>query len=81
MSETFAMEVLARCDGAELIKTETEIGYDPPSSKKTDLLVSFDDVRIGVSVTERSYSPSTGLTTRQMPKSWNANWTRFSKAR
>lgn len=49
-SEAFAFEVLHRCEGAELIKTETFVMYDPPSSKKTDILVEIDGLRIGVSV-------------------------------
>lgn len=49
-SEAFAYEVLHRCEGAELIKTETFVMYDPPSSKKTDILVQIDGLRIGVSV-------------------------------
>lgn len=51
LSEAFAFEVLARCEGATLVKSETEIVYDPPSSKKTDILVSIDGIKVGVSVT------------------------------
>lgn len=51
LSEAFAFEVLERCEGAVLVKSETEIDYDPPNSKKTDILVEIDGVRIGVSVT------------------------------
>lgn len=50
-SELFAYEVLHRCEGAELLKTETEIDYVNPMGKLTDLLVSIDGLRIGVSVT------------------------------
>ena len=50
LSEAFAFEVLARCEGAALIKTETEIGYDPVTSTKTDMLVEIGGTRIGVSV-------------------------------
>ena len=39
LSEAFAFEVLARCEGASLIATETEISYTPVSSAKTDFLV------------------------------------------
>lgn len=49
-SEVFAMEVLARCELAALLKTETEIVYDT-EGKKADLLVSIDGAPIGVSVT------------------------------
>jgi len=51
ISETFAFEVLARCEGAQLLKTETEIGYIPEDSKKTDILVAFAGTKVGVSVT------------------------------
>lgn len=51
-SEVFAYEVLHRCDGATLLKTETEIVYTNPQGKITDLLVQFDQgLKIGVSVT------------------------------
>lgn len=49
-SEAFAFEVLHRCEGAELIKSETEIVYDAAGGM-TDMLVRMDDVPIGVSVT------------------------------
>ncbi|MGN6109727.1 MAG: hypothetical protein ACTHU0_31760 [Kofleriaceae bacterium] len=49
-SEVFAFEELARCELASLIKTETQILYDVPNSKKTDILVGIDGVKIGVSV-------------------------------
>lgn len=49
-SEVFAYEVLARCERAALLKTETEIDYNS-EGKITDLLVDIDAVRIGVSVT------------------------------
>jgi hypothetical protein len=49
-SEAFAFEVLHRCEGASLVKTETEIVYDTVGSL-TDILVSIDGMRIGVSVT------------------------------
>src|SRR6185436_17398087 len=50
-SEVFAFEELARCELAGLIKTETEIEYTDPNSKKADLLVTIDGHPIGVSVT------------------------------
>jgi len=50
-SEVFAFEVLHRCELADLLKTENEIVYDDPMSKKADLLVSIDGHPIGVSVT------------------------------
>jgi hypothetical protein len=55
LSEVFSYELLARCEGAALLKTETEIAYDDPGSKITDLLVEIDGLRIGVSVT-RAYA-------------------------
>lgn len=51
LSEAFAYEVLYRCEGAVMLKTETKVEYDPVSSKKTDILVEIDGLRIGVSVT------------------------------
>jgi hypothetical protein len=49
-SEVFAYEQLARCELAPLVKTETEIVYDT-AGKITDLSVSIQGVKIGVSVT------------------------------
>ncbi len=49
LSELFAFEHLARCEGATLLKTETEIVYDT-TSKKTDILVRLEGHNIGVSV-------------------------------
>jgi len=58
-SEVFAYEVLYRCDLAELLKTEGEIGYQDPNGKKTDLLVEIEDHRVGVSVIRAvSYPPN-----------------------
>jgi hypothetical protein len=50
-SELFAFEVLQRCEGAVLLKTETEVEYVDSMGKLTDLLVSIDGLKIGVSVT------------------------------
>lgn len=50
-SEVFSFEMLHRCEGAELLKTETEIQYQTPSGKITDLLVEIDGLKVGVSVT------------------------------
>ena len=49
-SEIFAFEMLARCELAELLQTETEVVYDNPQGKKTDLVVDIEGVRVGVSV-------------------------------
>ena len=51
LSETFAFEVLARCEGATLVATELEVDYDPAESAKTDFVVAIDDRIVGVSVT------------------------------
>lgn len=49
-SEVFSYEVLHRCELAELFATETQVTYTPPTSKKTDLVVSLEGEVIGVSV-------------------------------
>lgn len=49
-SETFAFEVLYRCEHAELFATETQVTYTPSTSKKTDLVVTLEGQVIGVSV-------------------------------
>ncbi|MFN0248520.1 MAG: hypothetical protein ACKV2T_16630 [Kofleriaceae bacterium] len=51
MSEIFAFEQLARCEGATLIAPEAQIMYIDQGGKKTDILVSIDGHTIGVSVT------------------------------
>lgn len=50
LSEIFAFEELGRCEGATLLKTETEIVYDT-ASKKTDMEISLMGHKVGVSVT------------------------------
>ncbi len=57
LSEIFAYEQLARCEGAAFLKSETEITYDPPTSKKTDLEVMMGTHKIGVSVTRAFKGP------------------------
>lgn len=49
-SEVFAFEMLARCELATLVATEIQIVYAPTTSKKTDILVGIDGLKIGVSV-------------------------------
>lgn len=49
-SEIFSLEVLTRCEGATLVKTETEVVYDVAGSI-TDILVEIDGMKVGVSVT------------------------------
>jgi hypothetical protein len=53
-SEIISYEVLYRCELAELLKTEAEIIYQSSMGKKTDLLVTIDAFKVGVSVT-RAY--------------------------
>lgn len=57
-SEVMSFEVLRACEGARLLKTETEIAYgEDTTGPKTDLLVEIDGAKIGVSVT-RAYRPT-----------------------
>ncbi|MCO4745567.1 MAG: hypothetical protein KC912_12315 [Proteobacteria bacterium] len=56
-SEAIAMEVLARCELATLIATETEIAYIDQGGKKTDLLVDAYSRGVGVSVTRAYHFP------------------------
>lgn len=59
-SEVMSFEVLHACEGATLVKTETQIDYYPSdggAASITDILVSIDGKRVGVSVT-RAYKPS-----------------------
>lgn len=55
-SEIFAYEELARCETADLLKTETEIVYDT-AGKITDLEVTIGGEKIGVSVTRAQTFP------------------------
>ncbi len=59
-SEVMSFEVLRYCEGAKLLKTETEVTYLPVSdggaASITDILVEIDGKRVGVSVT-RAYKP------------------------
>lgn len=59
-SEVMAYEVLYHCDMAALAATETEVMYAPPDDAGpntiTDLVVTIDGMRVGVSVT-RIYRP------------------------
>lgn len=58
ISEAFAFEVLALCEGASFVKSETTIVYDPPTSKKTDILVAIAGQQVGVSVTRAVSFPA-----------------------
>ncbi|HEY4055339.1 MAG TPA: hypothetical protein VGM39_01980 [Kofleriaceae bacterium] len=51
ISELFAFEELARCEGATLLETETEVHYTNMDGKRTDLLVMMRGKKVGVSVT------------------------------
>lgn len=51
-SEAFAFEVLHRCEGAELVASETMVHYETSTPGAiADLLVSIDGSQVGVSVT------------------------------
>lgn len=56
-SEVFSFEVLARCEAAALLKTETQIEYVPNPASITDLLVEIDGLKVGVSVTRAYRGP------------------------
>jgi len=59
-SEVMSFEVLHFCEGATLLKSETQISYEPPSDAGantiTDILVEIGGAKVGVSVT-RAYHP------------------------
>lgn len=61
-SEVMSFEVLRYCEGATLVKTETQVTYDPPDGPITDILVSIGGQRVGVSVTRAYKPPSQTLT-------------------
>ena len=56
LSEVFALEQLTRCEGATLLKTETEIVYSTPG-KITDFESEIQGHKIGVSVTRAETFP------------------------
>ena len=58
LSEVFSFEVLARCEMATLLKTETQILYTV-AGKITDLLVEIDGKKVGVSVARAVKFPRT----------------------
>jgi hypothetical protein len=49
LSEVFAFETLARCEGASLVKTESQIVYDQAGAT-TDFLVAIAGSKVGVRV-------------------------------
>lgn len=51
LSEAFSFEILRRCFGAKLVKTEMAIEYWWPHWKKTDYSCRMGEVKVGVSVT------------------------------
>jgi hypothetical protein len=59
-SEVMSFEVLHFCEGAKLLKSETQIAYQPPddagANTITDILVEIAGSKVGVSVT-RAYHP------------------------
>ena len=59
-SEVMSFEVLHFCEGATLLKSETQISYQPPDDSGantiTDILVEIGGSKVGVSVT-RAYHP------------------------
>jgi hypothetical protein len=57
-SEAIAVEVLVRCELAELLKTEGEIAYKDAGGKKTDELVLIDGRKVGVSVVRAFHYPA-----------------------
>ncbi|MBX3185531.1 MAG: hypothetical protein KF819_00895 [Labilithrix sp.] len=65
-SEVMSFEVLRYCEGAALVKTETQILYAAPDgvgpNSITDMLVSIDGKKVGVSVTRAYKPPSQPLT-------------------
>ena len=65
-SEVMSFEVLHHCEGASLLKTETEIAYQPPNDSGantiTDLSVEIAGKKVGVSVTRAYRPPSQTLT-------------------
>jgi hypothetical protein len=57
-SEIFAFEMLYRCETATVLQTETEIEYDDPNGKKTDLIIAINQQYFGISVTRAfNYPP------------------------
>ena len=65
-SEALSYDVLYRCEGAELLATETEVDYVDDNGKKIDLLVAIDGLQLGVSVTRAyGYPPEDPYTVEQ----------------
>jgi hypothetical protein len=64
-SEVFSYELLKRCELATLLKSEGEIKYKDAGGKKTDLLVTIDGRKVGVSVTRAFHFPPSNPYTEQ----------------
>ncbi len=63
LSKVFAFEVLARAEGAALLKLGDEITYADPGGKKADFMVEIRGVKIGVTVTRAfAYPPGNPYT-------------------
>lgn len=58
LSKAFSFDMLARCEGATLLKSEDEIIYTDPTGKKATMLIQIDGRKVGVSVT-RAFSVPT----------------------
>ncbi len=58
LSKAFSFDMLARCEGATLLKSESEITYTDPAGKKTTMLVQIDGRKVGVSVTRAVSVPT-----------------------
>lgn len=58
-SESIAVDLLYRCELANLLKTEREIVYVDKNGKKTDALVTIDGRKVGVSVVRAFHYPPT----------------------
>ena len=57
-SEIFAFEMLYRCETATVLQTETEIEYNDPNGKKTDLIIAINQQEFGISITRAfNYPP------------------------
>ena len=56
--ELISYEVLARSEGAELLKLGNEIGYDSEAGEKASYLVQIDGIKIGVTATLARSVPS-----------------------
>jgi hypothetical protein len=72
LSEVVALEVLTRCEGAALLKSTTEIGYDRPT-RVTDLMVLIAGRKVGVNVTRACAYPFGEMYTAQLAETLLVN--------